>query len=70
VNGRQKRDGNGKTRAAQQPQWPGLQRPARFAACEPTSPCSTATFPLGKKARFYRVFFENRFTQRNQQQCP
>jgi len=29
VNGRQKRDGNGKTRAAQQPRWPGLQRPAR-----------------------------------------
>jgi len=23
-----------------------------------------------KKARFYRVFFENRFKQRNQQQCP
>ena len=24
---------------------------------------------FGKKARFYRVFFENRFKQRNQQ-CP
>jgi hypothetical protein len=70
VNGRQKRDGNGKTRAHNNHDDPAFSGLLEIAACEPTSPCSTATFPLGKKARFYRVFFENRFKRRNQQQCP
>jgi hypothetical protein len=41
----------------------------RFAGLAATNLEVGLVLHVGNKARFYRVFFENRFQQRNQQ-CP
>jgi hypothetical protein len=55
MNGQLERDSNGKTRSGTSTMT--RRRISRLAS----------SLHFGKKARFYRVFFENRFKQRNLQ---